>query len=135
MTVSFIIDYLRKVFTSLPPLPRTVSQTIVTYTPAVICIAAVLNLVVVVLEFIEGTPSVSLLLTTFYVSSLVSVIFSIILFAAVKPLMRSHINGWRMLVYLNSLFTILSILMFGLDNLLIAVLVYYVLFQIEPYYT
>ncbi len=135
ISLSHFEEFIEFLFSKLPGLPADVKSIFISYGPYIVGVAALLTLVNVGLAFIEGAAPGSLGLYNYYLSQLSSLIFGLALLSSFRPLQQNKIAGWRSLFFLNSLYLLLSITIFGIDNLILIVLAYYLLFQVKSYYS
>lgn len=127
-------EFLEFLFGKLPSLPTDVKNLLVTYVPYTVLIAALVILANVALTFIEGATPGVLGYYNYYLIQIANLIFGLALLSSFRLLQQNRLAGWRSLFFLNSLYLLLSVVLFGLDNLLIIALFYYVLFQLKSNY-
>lgn len=128
-------EFVEVLASKLPGLPTEVRGAIVVWGPFIVLAVALLTLANLALVFFEGALPGTLGIFNYYLMQLVNLIFGLALLSSFRPLQQKKLTGWRTLFFLNSLYLLLSLVIFGFSNILLIALSYYLLFQVRPYFS
>lgn len=137
-----IMDSVGNLFDKLPVLPKDVKDVIVNITPWVALIFGVLGVLGALAGF--GVLSVFSPLAVMgggagaLGSGMVAVVLwlvsSALLLAAFPGTRKQKVQGWNYLFYSETVSLIANVISFNLGGILIALVAYYLLYQIRSYY-
>jgi hypothetical protein len=137
------VKTLEQWFSQAPSLPTNAKETLVKYMPIIALIFGIIGILLSLAGIAALTAVAHLALVTGvhgYVGGFIAVIFwlasSILLFAAYSGTKARKISGWNMLFYSEVVYLIGSLVSLSiLQGIISALIGFYLLYQIKPFYT
>lgn len=134
-----IIARFEKVYSYLPSLSTELSEFIVRVIPYLAFITGFLITLASIMEIL-GTPFISVLtlggsklIQTLFLTNAIGIAQGILMISAFRALRIRNQKGWRLLFWSQILWIISSAVSFS-PSFLLALIFFYPLFQIKPYY-
>lgn len=130
-------------FSSLPHLPKNITEFLVNFAPIFALIGAVLSLIAgPILGLLSVISLISLnpfFVLSVLIAAVITLLSSVILFLAYKPLQNRQYRGWLLLWWSMVLSAIQAVLDIGLRqegvfSLIGIVIGFYVLYEMRPFY-
>lgn len=128
-------------FMKLPPLPKSAKDLIVSITPWLSLIFGLIGVLGLISALGVFTGFAPMMMWGYagrsgfdMISIVISLIGSVLLLASFPGTKAQKLSGWKLLFYSEVVSTVASLIAFNLGSIVVALIAFYLLFQIKSYY-